>query len=317
MTVAGTGAYLAFALRLPIHVDASIGEAQSAANVMDLTGRQSLVKRTLLPGRWVERDTMARHPMAFFSFVTLAHSTPNDHRNYNRWHLMDHRPENLALPGVAWGDRWCHTAAQDDVSPAASEIGAIDYVAMYWFNDPAAQSIREWNQLGADSFEWGRGPLIPGVERPLLGFFRPIKGYASASALVSAEVLPYRPNRGVHLTLTRFDDARGAVAHEHHANEDRTLIPELLGLTGVAGVWTFSFSHHQSVTMRPRAISADPAGSMRIRLVYIDDGLKSTTDRITQSHSAFDARRGYGQPGSGVRTLASMSLRTIVPFLDW
>ncbi|WP_439031678.1 hypothetical protein [Gordonia terrae] len=260
---------------------------------------------------------MNRFPLAFFSFVHLADNTPENHRNYNRWHLMDHRPENLALPGVAWGERWSHKPDIDCMDGATAAFGSVDYVAMYWFNDPVEESVAEWNRLGADSFEWGRGPLIPGVQRPLLGFFRPVKGYAAASALVSAEVLPLRPNRGVHLTLTRFDDARGAPAHEHHAAEDRELIPELLDLAGVAGAWTFTFSHHQNVTMRPRTNSDDPEGSMRIRLVYIDGDLSSTTERICQSHNDFNASRGFDRGDSCVQTLACMSLGSIVPFADW
>ena len=41
---------------------------------------------------------------AFFSFIEL--TDPDRHREYNEWHQLDHRPENLLLPGVAWGDRW-------------------------------------------------------------------------------------------------------------------------------------------------------------------------------------------------------------------
>ena len=44
--------------------------------------------------------------LAFFSFVSLGDGDPGAHRAYNRWHLYDHRPENLALDGVRWGDRW-------------------------------------------------------------------------------------------------------------------------------------------------------------------------------------------------------------------
>ena len=45
-------------------------------------------------------------PLVFFSFAALDDPGPDHHRRYNEWHQLDHRPENLALPGVAWGDRW-------------------------------------------------------------------------------------------------------------------------------------------------------------------------------------------------------------------
>ncbi|MFV8054237.1 hypothetical protein [Mycobacterium sp. 48b] len=51
------------------------------------------------------------------------------------------------------------------------------------------------------------------MRRTLLAFFRPVKGYAAASALVSPGVIPYRPNRGLHLTMTRFAEPYGADAH--------------------------------------------------------------------------------------------------------
>lgn len=40
-------------------------------------------------------------PLVFISSVALDNSNTEDHRRYNQWHQLDHRPENLALPGVA------------------------------------------------------------------------------------------------------------------------------------------------------------------------------------------------------------------------
>lgn len=172
-------------------------------------------------------------PLVFFSFVALDDTEPDTHRRYNEWHQLDHRPENLALPGVAWGDRWARTARCNAESIAEPDQAATDYVAMYWFRKPVEESVREWEQLGMDSFDWGRGPMIARVNRTLLAFFRPVKGYAAASSLVSPSVIPYRPNRGLHLTLTRFADPLGLGTHENHRWEDRLLIPELLDIPGV------------------------------------------------------------------------------------
>ena len=121
-------------------------------------------------------------PLVFFSFVALDNPEPDLHRRYDEWHQLDHRPENLALPGVAWGDRWARTAGCRADSIADPEQADTDYVAMYWFRNPVAQAVGEWEQLGVDSFEWGRGPMIPGVRRTLLAFFRPVKGYAAESS---------------------------------------------------------------------------------------------------------------------------------------
>ncbi|MEV0354903.1 hypothetical protein AB0H71_02465 [Nocardia sp. NPDC050697] len=253
--------------------------------------------------------------MVFFSFVALPDATAEDHRSYNHWHLFDHRPENLALPGVAWGDRWARPR-KGRLHPQVPEFADVDYVAMYWFNEPFEESVRQWNDLGSDSFQWGRGPLIPGVRRPLLGFFRPVKGYAAAAAMVSADVLPYRPNQGLHLTLTRYSEPYGRATHEHHRWEDRVLLPALLDVEGVAGAWTFSFDHHQNVTMLPREAGDDPRGSLRIRLLYLDEDPFEVSQRIDTATASTAGELDSVAAASGQQLFAT-TLRTIVPFQDW
>lgn len=255
-------------------------------------------------------------PLVFFSFVALDNPEPEAHRRYNEWHQLDHRPENLALPGVAWGDRWARTAGCRAESVAGPEHAATDYVAMYWFREPVDRSVREWERLGRDSFEWGRGPMIAGVRRTLLAFFRPVKGYAAASSLVSPQVIPYRPNRGLHLSMTRFTDPLGADTHEHHRWEDRVLIPALLDIPGVAGVWTFSLDRHQGNGLGLRAL--DPVadrGALRIRLLYLDDEPVATSSRIRDRVGATDMRLPDSAASGDV--VISTPLRTIIPWQDW
>lgn len=226
--------------------------------------------------------------LAFFSFVEL--TDPTQHGAYNRWHLFDHRPENLALPGVAWGERW---AVIDDLSAgsaAESGFAGTDYVAMYWFRSPVDASVAAWDALGEASFQWGRGPIIPGVRRPLLAFFRPVKGYAAPSALVAPDVLPFRPNRGVRVVLTRFDDPHAPEVHAAHEYEDRTLIPAILDVEGVAGVWTFSYSHPQRHSSLPFEESPERgAGSMRVRLVYLDGDTAASSLQLRDLEAAAPA----------------------------
>ena len=83
------------------------------------------------------------------SFVEL--SDPTLHREYNEWHQLDHRPENLLLPGVAWGDRWTRARKDADLGEAsAPEYARVDYVVMWWFRPPYAESITAWTKLGED-----------------------------------------------------------------------------------------------------------------------------------------------------------------------
>lgn len=247
------------------------------------------------------------NPLAFFSFVSL--DDRSLHGDYNRWHQLDHRPENLALPGVAWGDRW-------EISPEYEQQvdgelkNDVDFVAMYWFREPVEQSVDAWDALGEASFQWGRGPLIPGIHRPMLAFFTPVKGYAAPQALVAPEVLPYRPNRGVHLTATRFADPHGAEAHDAHRHEDRYLIPALLEVEGVAGIWTFSYSHPQRHSSLPFDETAtEPPGSQRIRLVYLEDDPAVVAPKLRE----VEERMG----GSAGERVLSAPVKTIIPWQDW
>lgn len=255
---------------------------------------------------------------AFFSFVDLAPDT--DHRAYNEWHQLDHLPENLSLPGVAWGDRWarsseCQAAAGAYASP---EYAGVDYVAMYWFHPPYEESVAAWTKLGEDSFQWGRGPRMPGVRRTLTAFFTPVKGYVAQRALVSADALPLRPNRGLHITVNWFRDHHGPGAHEHHRWEDRVEIPELLDVDGVAGAWTFSFraaQRHSTLAMN------DPqeygAGELRIRLLYLDGDPVEIAQALNDRRMRSNTENGTVSDPSGAECLLSAPLRTIVPWQDW
>ncbi|QIX26551.1 hypothetical protein ncot_08000 [Nocardioides sp. JQ2195] len=253
---------------------------------------------------------------AFFSFVDLA--PESSHRAYNEWHQLDHRPENLLLDGVAWGDRWARTdrcaqvgSASGGPDRATEEFAGTDYVAMYWFRPPYEESVAEWTALGEASHQWGRGPRLSGVRRPLTAFFTPVKGYVAPRVLVSPDALPFRPNRGLHLTLTRFADHHGAAAHDHFARQDRVTIPELLELDGVAGAWTFSFLGSQR---HPTLGLNDPSdhapGELRIRLLYLD-GDPVETGTAIDSHLGDEGADGVAE------VLLSTPLSTIIPWQDW
>ena len=45
--------------------------------------------------------------LAFFSFSAI--SDPSMHRAYSQWRQLDHLPENRALDGVIFGERWVRT----------------------------------------------------------------------------------------------------------------------------------------------------------------------------------------------------------------
>jgi len=257
----------------------------------------------------------------FFSFVTIDDKT--QHRAYNEWHQLDHRPENLALPGVAWGDRWartpsCAQTGHDLAGPPDERFADVDYMAMYWFRSPVEESLAEWDKLGEDSFQWGRGPMLPSVRRPLLAFFNPVRGYVSPRVAVSADALPFRPNRGLHVTLTQLDEPHSSGAHEQFQWIDTVRIPDLLDVPGVAGAWTFSLYELQRHSSLPFDASPDQArGSLRVTLLYLDEEPEQVTREIAKRGEEWDAAgRGAPAPDSE-RVLLSSPFRTIIPWQDW
>lgn len=250
----------------------------------------------------------ARIPrLNFFSLISVPDR--EERRAYNRWHQLDHLPENRALPGVIWGDRWALT--EDCRELATGPLRHLDFMAMYWFADPVDTAIDDWTQLGEDSFQWGRGPLIPGVQREMLAFFTPVMGYIDQQAIVSAHALPMRPHTGVHVSVTEYAEPHALDVHEAHRYQDATVIPDLLTVDGVLGGWTFSYSHPQRHASLPFEESAQMgAGSMRIRLLYLEGDPLEASREIVQREAAL------GGPEAG-KLLLSSPMRTIIPWQDW
>ncbi|MCU1442953.1 MAG: hypothetical protein JWQ59_1103 [Cryobacterium sp.] len=249
---------------------------------------------------------------AFFTFVRL--TEPGVDAEYNRWHFLDHRPENLALPGVAWGDRWkqsvrCKELATD-VDPM---FAAIDYVAMYWFRPPYSETLAAWNKLAEDSFRWGRGPQLPGVERPLRGFYAPVKGYVAPRILVAPDVLPFRPNLGMLVTLARYEDRFSRATHQQYTWYDRVRIPALLDVPGVAGAWTFSL--HETVA-KPWApdVPSFEKDSLRLTLLYFDEDPAMTTKALREREAQLDADGGQAPSPESEQTLLSFPVESISPW---
>jgi hypothetical protein len=266
---------------------------------------------------------------AFFSFTEV--TDPARQADYNAWHQLDHRPENLALSGVHYGERWVLSPDCAESASALNEpLDRIHYVNMYWFAEPVEPSFREWQALAERSFQWGRRDDVHFSRRALMGTFTPVKGYVNQRVLVSADALPFRPNRGVEVTVTHYPDPHSAAAERLFAEYDRVRIPELLACAGAAGAWVFS---SQSTTMdtgwnaAPGTTTFDQdarneAGQVRITLVYLDeDPLVYQADRERRSASSVGRASpgGPGEPGDPIETTVFRAvLRNIEPWKwDW
>jgi hypothetical protein len=240
---------------------------------------------------------------AFFSFATL--SDPSEHRPYNAWHQLDHRPENLALSGVAYGDRWVRNPVCAALAPTPEPLSAAQYLNMYWFRAPWQQSIEEWNELARRSTHWGRRYDLDIADRLFIGFFTPVKGYASRRVLVSEDALPFRPVRGVHVNMTRYTGP--ARQYQNVAAwTDRELIPSLMSLGGVAGAWTFV----SDPSIAPPIGETIP-DNVVLRMLYLDDFPAVVAPQLTQ--------RATGRPDVHIaEVLFEGFFETITPWSwDW
>lgn len=190
---------------------------------------------------------------------SLTAAAPTDD-GYLRWHLLDHMPEQYQLPGIVHGLRWI----ADGDYPAHriaghGPLGDIGNVVHYLVGEPVAETLRDFVELGRVLRENGRMPAM----RPLLQIsgLRLLQWDSAPQALVSAEVVPFRPHRGVLLLVEEPtgeppDSWLQWLRAEHY--------PALLAVAGVAGAWTFG----SICTPAPPGWRADPH---YVTVIYLDD----------------------------------------------
>jgi len=249
--------------------------------------------------------------LAFFSLAHLA--DPGAHRDYNEWHQLDHRPENLLLPGVAWGERWVRSPECAAIDPPPDPgLGEFHYLNMYWFREPTSEHRRAWSELAERSFHWGRRADLELCTRPMMGFYVPVRGEVARRVRVSADALPLRPNRGVHLEVLDFPDARSVATMRWFDWYDRVRVPELLARPGVAGVWSFAA---EDVFTSPLDLApgegSEPRSTRRIHLAYLD---REPTELAPELRTPATAPEGASTP----HVLFSGVLRSITPWeWDW
>jgi hypothetical protein len=261
----------------------------------------------------------------YFSLSEI--TDPANHRDHNEWHSLDHRPENLLIPGIAWGDRWVRSPDCRALSHgSAAAYDAAHYAIMYWFREPMAHTLDDFFVLSERSFAWGRSPQVGWTKRPMRGFFVPIRGYVAPRVRVSADALPYRPVTAILVTLSRIDhanpDARRALAWY-----DETRLPDLIQTPGVAGAWSFA----DDTLFQPPWQEGGPAWSFadrasragmnapnHMRILYLDGEPAQVLDAIAEADRARSAA-GRVMDTSAVEDVMFVSpLRAIVPWeWDW
>lgn len=196
---------------------------------------------------------------------------PDDDGSYLRWHLLDHMPEQYQLPGLLQGIRWIADGEYLESRIAATgHLEQVGSVVNYLVGEPVQRTLDEFMELGRRLAEIGRFPgRRPSLQLRMLALLR---WYAAPRALISAEVVPFRPHRGVLLLVE--EPADGDVAEwlrwlhgEHH--------PALLDMPGVAGVWMYGSTDTWRLPERARG---EP---QYVTVVYLDDEPLATTKALT------------------------------------
>ena len=198
--------------------------------------------------------------------LTPPHDGPDD--DYLRWHLLDHMPEQYQLPGIVYGLRWIADGEYlEHRLVADGPLGQVGNAVHYLVGDPVEETFDDFVALGRALRENGRFP----VTRPSLQVagLRLLQWQSSPRALISAEVVPFRPHRGVLLIVEEATDGRPSQwlqwLHAEH-------YPALLATPGTAGAWTFGSTSEWN---RPsRGWRTDP---QYITVVYLDDDPLATT----------------------------------------
>lgn len=258
---------------------------------------------------------MLAPPRTAFLSTSKARSV-DAHRAINAWHQLDHRPENLALPGVAYGERFVHSPALAGRSARDGSFADFDYANLYWFDDPVEPAIEVWADLAEQTLREGRRADVDLVERGYMDFFRQV-GRACSPGLrrLDPRALYYRPVTGVIMCVSSLPaDLSRTGRQAHHSRELDELLPAVAEVAGVAVAWSLE----SDPTLAPAAWRAREAASGTaegeiVRLLWIATEVDPPGDvlaRLVDGPTAL-ATRAPGEAGS-LQFLGA--LETITPW---
>jgi hypothetical protein len=200
-------------------------------------------------------------PKVTHGFVSFTEVEAGHHRSYNQWHLFDHMPEQFPLPGIVFGQRWVLTPALRAFMKAETPLDRVHYVTLYLLGEPIEATLRDFRDLAVALREKNRFH-----EHRTAHAFGPMAVRACVAApraLVAAEALPYRPNRGVHVRLAATTDAPA----------------DAPATAGVAGAWTFTGT----------ALSPPDLQDATLTVQWLDDAPASVAPTLSAEGASFDA----------------------------
>jgi hypothetical protein len=160
--------------------------------------------------------TGATDVRTIFTSMSAREVTGRD-ADYFVWHSMDHRPEQYRIAGVRHSMRLVSTpacrAARLHSDP---RFDAVDHVMTYFLTADAA--FDKFAELSEALMGERRPFRLPSV---YAAYFRLAGKVAARRAIAGADVIPWRPCRGVYLLVEQGDESPTA----------------LLDAPGVAGIW--------------------------------------------------------------------------------
>jgi hypothetical protein len=241
---------------------------------------------------------MIRVKAAFFSLTPPA--PPDDDGSYLRWHLLDHMVEQYQLPGIQYALRYLADGEYlDRRIVATGNLEQVGNVVNYLVGDPVQQTHDDFMQLGPRLAEVGRFPEV----RPSLQLRMPalLHWYAAPQALISPEVVPFRPHRGVVVIIEEpvGDDVASWLQWLHTDH-----YPAVLATPGVAGAWMYGTTN--TWNMHP-ATQGDPQYTT---VIYLDADPLATTKMLTP---LIEER----WRSAAVRPLFAGPLRTMIEWEAW
>jgi hypothetical protein len=229
--------------------------------------------------------------VGFFSFTEI--TDRSEHRSYNEWHQLDHMPEQFPLPGMAFGQRWVSTpACRAQRAVDGALLAPIHYVTLYLMTEPVDATLEQFHALGGELRRVGR--FHEHRRAWLSGPFELSTIAAAPRVLISAEAVPYRPNRGAYVVVEDLPPGP-ATAADGRARA-------VLAVPGVAGVWSFVSGEERRMAWRP--------GRRRVTVCFLDESPLEVSPSL-------GAVVGRWRPDAGTIVHAG-PVETVVPWQwDW
>jgi len=235
-------------------------------------------------------------PVAAAVFGMSVRSPTGDDAAYIRWHLLDHLPEQYRVGGIRHGARWVSTPeCRQARALQGGELDAVDHIINYLVAPPVAESLAPAYRLMVALDEVGR---MPSIRPPQIhvGVYELVGKAASPRAVAGADVMPWRPARGVYLLAERLP---------HEGADDRAEeLDALVTLDGVAGVWRYSGGLGDR-----NAEQVNSPADLRITVCYLDDEMPGPAAALAPL-----LRKRWAN--SGIEPLLAAPFLPIVPW-EW